>query len=301
MRKDIFANLLSAKSGFFYDQIKAQPFPVDDNSDEDPDTDDAMFVAEDRSNRRDRPKRKPAPSYDPIRLPDTDLQAFEEFHKWLLKDTLKVSDSSLLVRSYLLAHTLRAEGMRNTLLDDVRDYFATNRGVRVNLDCMVQLAEKLRPHAVPNNGQNRLLEYLVEQLTYEIVMRGWEKYKDEPAVERLLAKSIMIVKWHLNALHSMNPSQAAVRARKNREKKEKERARNDAAAMLGAGRGVKRQADDSEDSEEKMPARKMVKLNVPENPSEKLGCCFHEHLDSRECSGQGGAAGRRRRTVVIDD
>lgn len=264
----------------------------------DDEDEDDMFVAQDGGERRAAPT-----GYNPLYLPEVDPLAFLEFHKWLLKDDLKVDDADLLVKTYLLAHQFRAEGFRNALLDDVRDFFASHRSTRVNLDSMLDLATLLEPGHVPHRGKNRLLEFLVWQLTFEIIMRGWEHYENNDTFHNLLQASPIIVKWHLKALHEMNPSAAAIKMRKK--KAQKERAREDAAA----GRRIKRPTDTSDeeyvDEDKKEPGgKKKPRLSAPfkwpENPSEKVGCVFHEHLDSRDCSDQLGMEGRRRRMIVID-
>ncbi len=256
-----------------------------------------MFVAQDGGERR-----PPPPGYNPIYLPDVDPRAFLEFHKWLLKDDLKVDDAGLLVKTYLLAHHFRAEGFRNKLLDDVREFFANNRNTRVNLDSMLELANGLDPERARHRGQNRLLEFLVWQLTFEIVMRGYEHYENNAAFHQLLRTSGKVMKWHLKALWELNPSQAALVAKKKRQKRE--RARDDEVGH-GGGRGIKRDADTSDDEDEKPPLpgkkkRTLVPYIAPAKPSENIGCVFHEHVDSRECSGQVGKEGKRRRMVIID-
>ena len=233
-------------------------------------------------------------TYKPIVIPDVDPAAFNEFHKWLVKDNLKVTDADLLCKSYLLAHSLRAEGMRNKLVDDVREYFANNKDVRVSLESMGSLSRMLPPHHVADNGQNRLLEFLVWQMTYEIVCRGHEEFENNAHFQKLLIRQPDVVKWHLKALHEMNPSQVAIRESKMREKKARERVRRDE----NAGLAIKEDEESAEsDDGIRSGGRKMVMLHVPENPSKKVGCLFHEHLETKDCERRGR---KRQRVVELD-
>ncbi len=135
-----------------------------------------------------------------------------------------------------------------------------------------------RSRAVKTHKPNKLLELLVAQLTYKVLVRGWDAYKDSASFKNLMKSSIEVAMWHLDWLHRLHDSRysglGGVGMQRKRFKSERER---------------DGEAEDAEDIFFENKRAKKVKLGAKleggvdvegwENPAASRGCMFHEHKE----------------------
>lgn len=214
----------------------------------------------------------PARLLTELREPDLPLAPFKQFIQWLYNHPLTplASDHALTADTYLLAHTLRSEVFRNDIVDAARRYHAAHPEAPLGLRSMVKLATEIPPDDARNEGRGKLLEFLVAQMTYKIIVRGWEGsgFRGNQLLKRLFASSTTVVMWHLDRLHGMLDDQGftgAVQALDQRKIKDEDEEMEEGSVFV-----VK-------------PRTKKSGLSMPPNPATEPGCCFHEHKarDSR--------------------
>jgi hypothetical protein len=146
---------------------------------------------------------------------------------------------------------------------------------------MVSLAKAIPLDEPANEGKCRLLEFLVAQMTYKIVVHGWEGsgFRGNQLLKRLFATSPTVVIWHLEKLHGMLEEvgfTGAVVAL----------AEANVAGGAGGAGGAKRVKSEDEMSGgtggvgaglDVKPKVKRPSIGLPTNPATEQGCCFHEH------------------------
>lgn len=215
-----------------------------------------------------------------LREPNIQLAPFKQFIQWLYNHPLAplASDHALTADTYLLAHTLRSETFRNDIVDAARAYHAANPDAPLGLRSMVKLANTLSPDDERNEGKSKLLEFLVAQMTYKIIVRGWagSGFRGNQLLKRLFATSTTVTMWHLDRLHGMLDDQGFTGAVQTLDTDLRSRIKNEDEEMGdGDGWAVGAAATKSK--------VKRSGISLPPNPAAQAGCCFHEHKgrDSR--------------------
>ena len=207
--------------------------------------------------------------------PDFPLQPFTQFVNWVYNKPLSslVKDQNLTTSTYLLAHTLQSERFRNDIVDAVRAYHATHAEAQLGLRCMVKLAKEMNPDDKENGGRNRLLEFLVSQMTYKVVTRGWEAggFQGNGLVKQLFRTSVTVMIWHCDTLHEMLGQGGTVAAMQSLDR--------DRQVKIEGGED----GGDGEDTKVvggqkggEVKTRR-PSLRLPSNPAEEGGCAWHEH------------------------
>ncbi|ETN42561.1 uncharacterized protein HMPREF1541_01718 [Cyphellophora europaea CBS 101466] len=245
----IYRDLLITTSPYFREKLTHQR------------NEQGMFIEDDED---DNDPANPALLPSTLREPDFALAPFKQFIEWIYNKPLTpmVGDHALTADTYLLAHTLRSEPFRNDILDAVRHHHARHPDEQLGLRSMVKLARTMPPDDPNHEGKVKLLEFLVAQLTYKILVRGWHDggFAGNGLLKRLFASSPVVVMWHLDGLHEMLESQGFT---------------GHVQGMYGR---VKEEVDDGATGGEPAKARvKRPNLSLPPNPAEWTGCCFHEH------------------------
>ena len=201
-----------------------------------------------------------------LREPDIPLAPFKHFIQWLYNHPLTplASDHALTVDTYLLAHKLDSEIFRNDIVDAARAYHAANPDAPLGIRSMVKLATSFPPDDERNEGKGKLLEFLVAQMTYKIIVRGWagSGFRGNQLLKRLFATSTTVMMWHLDRLHGMLDEQGFTGAVQTLDQR---RIKNEDEQM---GEGPAPAAK---------PNMKRSGLTMPTNPATQPGCCFHEH------------------------
>ena len=254
----IYRDLLASRSPYF--RRKLNPNGTDD--------DHALFVPDDND-------PAPQPPITNLREANLPVRPFKQFIQYLYSAPLSTlaADHALTADTYLLAHTLESEGFRNAIVDAVRVHHVTHPTAALGLRSMVTLARTLSPDEPTNEGKCKLLEFLVAQMTYKIIVHGWEGsgFKGNMLLKRLFAASPSVVVWHLERLHGMLDEvgfTGAVMALEGTKVKTEDGAKG----AGGAGVDVK-------------PKVKRPSIGLPTNPAAAQGCCFHEHKGKKStCS-----------------
>ena len=138
---------------------------------------------------------------------------------------------------------------------------------------MLRLSEALPPHGERNRGKNQLLELLVAQLTYKVLMRGWMSYNKSDYFKKLMDSSIEVTMWHLNWIHRLNTAGGG----------------NCGFVNVKVKREGERLLDEDGDVKDGVggayaPPRRRKKVKVkmedePVNPCAMGGCMFHSHKE----------------------
>ncbi|KPI41176.1 uncharacterized protein AB675_8132 [Cyphellophora attinorum] len=208
---------------------------------------------------------------DVLREPTLDLIPFTWFINWIYNKSLNplVRDPVVTVDTYLMAHELGSERFRNDIVDALRSHHARRPDDQLGLRALLKLADRMPPENKANEGKNKLLEFLVAQMTYKVITRGWEAggFAGNGLVKQLFGRHREVVMWHCDALWEMLGESGV----------------SEAMGCLGRDeRVVKMEANGhlDEDEDRKMNVKRPA-LCLPCNPAEKEGCAFHEHK-SRE-------------------
>jgi hypothetical protein len=279
----IYRDLLSTVSPYFHARLSAQPNAANPHRGAD------IFIPEHDNDAINPPST--------LHEPTLALPPFKQFIEWIYNKPLTTlaTKHSLTADTYLLAHTLQSEAFRNDIVDAVRAFHATNPDAQLGLRSMVKLATAMPPEAPPNEGKVKLLEFLVAQMTYKILTRGWDDggFQGNGLLKRLFESSTKCVLWHLDLLHEFLAQQGFVAA---------VQALRDGAAAAAAA-GLPKDEDDEDNKSGYGPGAgaasaagngpyltptgkqktKRPSIRMPPNPAEIVGCCFHEHKsrDSR--------------------
>jgi hypothetical protein len=225
-----------------------------------------MFVPE----YDDTPDTEPATLHEPT-LP---LAPFKQFIEWIYNKPLTAlaTKHALTAETYLLAHRLQCEAFRNDIVDAVRAFHAANPDEQLGLRSMVKLATAMPPDNPANEGKVKLLEFLAAQMTYKVIVRGWEDggFQGNGLLKRLFESSSKVVMWHLDLLHEFLGQQGFVSAVRDLRDGGVKAEDEDEDVKAGVGQGPYLTPTGK-------PKTKRPSIKMPPNPAEFVGCCFHEH------------------------
>lgn len=206
-----------------------------------------------------------------LHLEHVNSKPFLQFVSWLHNEPLNVNDGSLVVSTYLLAHRFEVEPMKNDIVDTLRAHHASF-GPKpfqkiVPMSELRRLCASLAPITNPNS--NELLRYLVDQYTY--YTRLWDR-ADLPFsadFELLLHSDILVMRWHLKTRDQLFIEMGIT--------PEMVRSKSGIEAAAGKHHDTKQEGES-----ERSPKAKRFPIKAIQVPAEREGCCYHEHMGTRE-------------------